>query len=88
MNPREVMNQKVELLQDEIRRINVAVVDALRKLNQLDYRNPHDKRLLELKERLGVIEARIEGLAEFVNECTKLAKESDNPHQEDIDIWV
>ena len=88
MNARELMNHKVELLLDEIRRINAAVVDAMRKLDQMDYKSHRDTRLLGLKERLSVIQARIEGLGEFVNECSKLAREKDNPHPEDIDIWV
>ncbi|HLF19382.1 MAG TPA: hypothetical protein VI704_01200 [Bacteroidota bacterium] len=88
MNARELMNQKVELLLDEIRRINAAIVDAIRNLDHLDYRSHYDTRLLELKERLSVIHARIEGLGEFVNECNKLAREKDNPHPEDIDVWV
>ena len=88
MNPRELMNQKVELLLDEIRRINVAVIDAMRNLDHMDYKNHQDTRLLGLKERLSVIQARIEGLGEFVDECSKLAREKDNPHPEDIDIWI
>ncbi|MBI4429264.1 MAG: hypothetical protein HY562_09110 [Ignavibacteriales bacterium] len=88
MNSRELMNQKVELLLDEISRINVAVIDAMRKVDHLDYKSPRDLRLLELKERLSVIQARIEGLGEFVNECSRLARERDNPHPQDIDIWV
>lgn len=88
MNPQEMMNQKVELLVDEIRRINVSVVDAIRTVDHLDYRTQPNVNLLELKERLSVIQARVEGLGEFVNECTRLARERANPHQEDIDIWV
>lgn len=88
MNARELMNNKVELLLDEIRRINAAVVDAMRKLEQIDDKSHHDLRLLGLKERLSVIQARVEGLGEFVNECSNLVKEKDNPHPEDIDIWV
>ena len=88
MEPLQIMDEKIELLLDELHRINSAIVDAERKLEQIDYRHHREGKLLTLKELLSVIQARIEGMGEFLNECRTMAKQRNRPENEDIDIWV
>jgi len=82
------MNEKIELLLEELRRINTSVVEASRKINNLDRLAEGGEDLVGLKESLATIQARVEGLEVFVDECRKMAVEKRNPHPEDIDIWM
>jgi hypothetical protein len=88
MEPLQIMDEKIELLLDELKRINSAIVDAERKLEQVDYRHHSEGKLLSLKELLSVIQARIEGMGEFLNDCRTLARQRNRPKSEDIDIWI
>ena len=88
MEPHQRMNEKIELLLEELRRINTSVVEASRKINKLARLDEGEEDLIVLKESLATIQARVEGLEVFVDECRKMAVEKKNQHLEDIDIWM
>lgn len=88
MEPLQRMNEKIELLLDELRRVNKSVVDASRKIDKLDRQAGGEDVFVELKEILSILQARVEGLEVFVEECRKTALEKKSQFPKDIDIWM
>ena len=87
MEPHQRMNEKIEVLLEELRRINTSVLEASKKINKLSRLAEDGEDLGELKESLATIQARVGGLEVFVDECRNMAVEK-NQHPEDIDIWM
>ena len=82
------MNEKIELLLVELRRINTSVIEAGKNMKDLDRSTHSRETILELKEKFSAIQARVEGLEVFVDECRKIVTEEKDEHPEDIDIWM
>ena len=88
MEPHQRMNEKIELLLEELRRINSSITEAGKSIKNLDRSSHNKETILELKEKFSTIQARVEGLEVFVDECRKIATEKEDEHPEDIDIWM
>jgi molecular chaperone GrpE (heat shock protein) len=83
---KELMNEKIQQLLDEVDKVNYLVITVQNELEQFAKTAHRENRMAHLKERVGEIRTRLEGVREFLCAAQELAnRESD---EEEIDLWM
>ncbi len=86
MEPKRRMKSSIKRLTGDLERVG-AIVRAVEHDLELLGRSPaNSDRLARMREQLGEVHARLDGVKEFVQACERQAIRE--PVEEDIDLWL
>lgn len=85
-DPKLIMQRSIRQVEADLERVGAIVHTVERELDELPC-TPRGRDLVaSMKEQLGEVHTRLEGLYAFVQACERKATRP--PEQEDIDIWL
>lgn len=85
-DPRTIMQRSIRQVESDLERVGTIVRTVERELDELPC-TPRGRELVaSMKEQLGEVHTRLEGLYAFVQACERKATRPAEP--EDIDVWL
>lgn len=90
LNPRTLMHRSIRRVEADLERIGTIVRTVERELDELPSTRRGRDLVAGMKEQLGEVHTRLEGLYAFVLACEqKAARPPESPlESDDIDVWL
>jgi hypothetical protein len=87
MEPKQLMENSIKVLLHDVDRISTLVCGVQTELRSLEHLPRAEGKVSVMKERLGEVHTRLEGVRDFIIACQRrvIKKEVE---EEDIDIWL
>jgi len=86
MEPKQKMNKTIRHLLHDIERISAVVREVEEELVTARPSSLTTRKIVMIKEKLGEVHARLDGVREFVLDCQHQATEQ--PAVQEMDVWL
>ena len=86
MERKNVMKKTIKHILADLDRVSAVVRMVEQELNDLGHHTQPSSKLAGMKEKLGEIHARLDGMREFVLHCQSQAVEE--PLDQEVDVWL
>ncbi len=86
MEPKDKMNKTFRHLLHDVDRISTVVREVEEELVTARPSSLTTRRIVQMKERLGEVHARLEGVHEFIVNCQR--EVSEQPSSQEVDVWL
>ncbi len=86
MEPKQKMNKTIRHLLHDIERISTVVREVEEELVTARPSSLTTRKIVMIKEKLGEVHARLDGVREFVINCQRQANEQ--PAVQEMDVWL
>ena len=81
-----IMKKSIKHILSDLERVGAIVRAVEQELSELGPRVHPSPKIADMKEKLGEVHARLDGMREFVLQCQRQA--TGEPVSEDMDVWL
>ena len=86
MEPKQRMNKTIRHLLHDVERISAVIREVEEELVTARLSSLTARKIVVLKEKLGEVHARLDGVHEFILSCQRQANEQ--PVVQEMDVWL